>query len=165
MTKQDKNLLTQAVLQDDETAGVGPVQRGSLPVGYIPTPTREYRSYRKSKKATVGAGIPISPLPIPVPQPLIQGSRVLMWKPDPSVAELGIRKDYLPSIVLAGPKDSRIAITGLPPVSPNALGDLIQTPGTDEFDSVHTFAVVRETLTMYQRALNSLGSPSVLPWQ
>jgi len=44
---------------------------------------------------------------------------------------------------------------------PNAFGDLIATPGTDAFDAVHTFAVVRETLTMYQRA----RAGAVLPWQ
>jgi len=55
---------------------------------------------------------------------------------------------YLPNHVFAGPSDSRIRIEGLPQVVPNAFGDLIATPGTDAFDAVHTFAVVRETLTM-----------------
>ena len=45
------------------------------------------------------------------------------------------------------------------------MGDYIQTPLTLEFDAVHTFAIVRETLTMYQRALATGGSPAVLPWQ
>jgi hypothetical protein len=101
--------------------------------------------------------VPIPPFPIPLP-----GARVLLWKQDPSVGEIGIRKAYLPAHVFAGPKDSRIAITGLPTVTPNVFGDLIESPGTDAFDSVHTFAVVRQTLTMYQRAL---GSPAPLPWQ
>src|SRR5262249_12843611 len=48
----------------------------------------------------------------------------------------------------------------------NVMGDFIQTPGTDAFDAVHTSAVVRSTLTMYQRAL-SVGQPTPvqLPWQ
>lgn len=45
-------------------------------------------------------------------------------------------------------------------VSPNAFGDFIQTPGTDEFDWVHSFSVVRQTLTMYQRLLGG-----AVPWQ
>jgi hypothetical protein len=36
---------------------------------------------------------------------------------------------------------------------------------TAEFDAVHTFAVVRMTLTMYQRALASGNAPATLAWQ
>jgi hypothetical protein len=59
-------------------------------------------------------------------------------------------------------RGTRVAngVPGIPPVSPNAMGDYITTPGTDAFDAIHTFAVVHQTLTMYQRALNS-----PLPWQ
>jgi hypothetical protein len=85
-----------------------------------------------------------------------------MWKQDPSVAEIGIRKAYLPGHVFVGPRDARIVIQGLPPVNPNALGDFIVSPADiNAFDAVHTFAVVRETLTMYQR--NRGGAQ--LPWQ
>jgi hypothetical protein len=59
---------------------------------------------------------------------------------------------YLLNHVFAGPSDSRIRIEGLPQVVPNAFGDLIATPGTDAFDAVHTFAVVRETLTTFAGA-------------
>ena len=125
----------------------------------VPTPTINYRSRRKAQKATVEPGIPV-PQPISIPIP--SGARVLIWKQDPSVAEIGIRKAYLSGRVFVGPSDARIATLGLSsPVVPNVLGDLIETPGTDAFDAVHTFAVVRETLTMYQRALS--GVP--LPWQ
>jgi len=107
-----------------------------------------------------------TPLPIPIPLPL-PGARVLIWKQDPSVAEIGVRKAYLPGHVFTGPRDARIinGTPGLPPVSTNTFGDLIQTPGTDAFDAVHTFAVVRETLTMYQRARAIGSSPAILPWQ
>ena len=50
---------------------------------------------------------------------------------------------------------------GIPPVSPNILGDFIQTPNSAPFDAVHAFAVVRMTLTMYQRAVGG----AALPWQ
>ncbi|MGC3959846.1 MAG: hypothetical protein QM813_18545 [Verrucomicrobiota bacterium] len=161
---QNENLLTETVGSGESQNRRTRAESNCLPIGYIPTPTREYRSYRKSMKATVGAGKPTLPIPIPIPIPVLQGSRVLMWKQDPSVSEIGIRKAYLPSRAVSGPRDSRISTVGLPPVSPNALGDLIQTPGTDAFDSVHTFAVVRQTLTMFQRAVSSFSSSSALPW-
>jgi hypothetical protein len=132
----------------------------SLPVSYVPTPTRQYREHRKTMKATVEPAAPPAPIPIPIPIPLPVGARALIWKQDPSVAEIGIRKVFLPGAILPGPRDARIIVQGLAPVSPNAMGDYITTPGTDAFDAVHTFAVVRQTLIMYQRA-----TASQLPWQ
>ena len=143
-----------------------------VPIDFVPTPTNAFRQHRKTVKAFVEPGEPRSasaapqrvgagPILIPIPLPLIRGSRVLIWKQDPSVGEIGVRKSFLPGNVVAGPADSRIHIEGLPLVSPNAFGDFIATPGTDAFDAVHTFAVVRETLTMFQRAQG--GAP--LPWQ
>lgn len=140
-----------------------------IPVGYVPTPTENYRTHRKSAQLLVEPGMPkVGPLPIPIPpRPLFFGARVLIWKQDPSVAEIGTRKAFLPGVVLEGPRDARVThgTPGIPPVSPNAFGDFVQTPGTDQFDAVHTFAVVRETLTMYQRALAIGSSPAPLPWQ
>lgn len=128
-----------------------------LPISFLPTPTAEYRTRRKLRRATVTSGLP-SPIPIPV---VPAGPRVLLYKQDPAVAEIGIRKAWLPARVLPGPKDSRIEIRDVAPVSPNALGDFVQTPGTESFDAVHTFAVVRQTLTLFQRALH----PRAIPWQ
>lgn len=125
----------------------------------VPSPTEEYRRHRKFEKATAQPGKPSLQTNIPTPSTLPSGARVLIWKQDPSVNEIGIRKVYLPNPLLTGPKDARIIIQGLAPVSPNAMGDFIQTPDTDAFDAVHTFAIVRQTLTMYQRAKGSL-----LPW-
>jgi hypothetical protein len=142
---------------------------GTLPVSFVPVPTDGYRRHRKVLKATVQPGQPAAPTPIPVPVPPppgLAGSRVLIWKQDPSVSEIGIRRTYLPGVALAGPGDGRIAsgAPGIPPVSPNVFGDYIQSPGTDAFDAVHAFAVVRQTLTMYQRALAVGGTPAPLPW-
>src|SRR5262245_7527408 len=132
----------------------------------VPTPTIQYRVHRKTLKATVQPGIPL-PVPIPIPLPVLMGSRVLMWKQDPSVGEIGIRKAYLPGHVLTGPRDARSVSgsPGIPAVSPNTCSAFIQTPGTDAFDAVHTFAVVRQTLTMYQRARAAGGTPAPLPWE
>lgn len=132
----------------------------AVPIDFVPTPTNEYREHRKITKAASGVGTPPAPTPIPIPLPL-PGARVLMWKQDPTVGEIGIRKAYLPGHVFAGPRDARITTQGLAVVNPNAFGDLIQAPGTDAFDAVHTFAVVRATLTMYQRARGG----TLLPWQ
>lgn len=141
-----------------------------IPVGYVPTLTENYRSHRKSAQMLAEPGMPRvgAPLPIPIPpRPLFFSSRVLIWKQDPSVAEIGTRKAYLPGMVLEGSRDARVThgVPGIVPVSPNAFGDFIQTPGTDQFDAVHTFAVVRETLAMYQRALAIGNNPAPLPWQ
>jgi hypothetical protein len=134
-----------------------------LPISFVPTPSQAYRSHRKTVKLTVEPGRPIgaAAVPRPIPLPTLRGARVLIYKQDPSVGEIGVRKAFLPQLVLSGPRDARIEIQGLPPVTPNAFGDMIETPGTDAFDAVHTFAVVRETLTMYQRTLGG----AALPWQ
>ena len=129
-----------------------------LPVSIVPTPTREYRQRRKARRATFAAGVPRR---TPIPPPVIAGTRVLMWRWNAGEGELGIRSAFLPGHILPGPTDARIAIDGIPPVIPNVLGDLIAAPNTDAFDAIHTFAVVRQVLTMFQHAL----FPTSVPWQ
>lgn len=133
----------------------------AVPVAFVPTPTDEFRRHRKLFKATVQPGTPAPAIRIPIPIPRRVGARALIWKQDPTVGEIGIRKVFLPNFVSAGPRDARINIQGMPTVVPNVFGDLIETPGTDAFDSIHTFAVVRQTLSMYQRALH----PNPVRWQ
>jgi len=158
-----------SLAEQQETNGT--LAAAQTPIGFVPTPSASYRTYRKSMQLIVEPGLPkhvITPIPHPIPIPsIIVGSRVLMWKQDPSVAEIGTRKTFLPGIVLNGPRDARITngSPGIPPVSPNAFGDFILVAGTDQFDACHTFAVVRETLTMYQRALALGGVQAPLPWQ
>lgn len=107
---------------------------------------------------------PRPPIPNPVPSPvsMIQGSQFLIWKQDPTVTALGIRPTFVPSLVLDGPRDARITteLAGTTPVNANANRDFVFAPGTAEFDCAHSFAVVRETLTMYQR----LWKRGPLPW-
>jgi hypothetical protein len=148
---------------DIETNG----KAATLPVSFIPVPTDAFRRHRKMMKATVQPGRPAAPVPSPVPVPPgLSGTRVLIWKQDPSVAEIGVRRAYLPGVTLAGPHDGRIGngTPGIAAVSPNVFGDFVQTPGSDAFDAVHTYAVVRQTLTLYQRALATGGSAAPLPW-
>ncbi len=139
----------------------------SLPVSYVPTPSAPYRQHRKNVQLTVQPGRPRR-VPMPAEQAAVPlGSRVLIWKQDPSVSDLGTRKVFLPGLVLQGPRDARISFgePGIAPVNPNAFGDFVVSPNTDQFDAIHTFAVVRLTLSMYQRALASGGNAAPLPWQ
>ncbi|HWJ93457.1 MAG TPA: hypothetical protein VNT33_01950, partial [Telluria sp.] len=148
-----------------------PAQREQPPVSFVPTPTASYRQHRKAAQLLDEPGAPRPGSEQPdtpqVPLPYAFGARVLMWKQDPSVSEIGTRKAFLPGIVLAGPRDARIVSgePGITPVAPNAFGDFVTQPDTPQFDAVHTFAVVRQTLTMYQRALSSSGNEMPLPWQ
>jgi hypothetical protein len=142
----------------------------------VPTPSIEYKQHRRQVRtvtatlptgASARAAVSLQTAAADAPAVIVlPGARVLMWKQDPSVQEIGIRKAYLPGHVFAGPRDARIVMgPGVPVVTPNVFSDLIQTPGTDAFDTVHTYAVVRQTLTMYQRARNNGTSPAPLPWQ
>jgi hypothetical protein len=141
----------------------------------LPVPTAAWRAHRKAaqlldqpgRPASLGPGDVPAPLAGPeVPLPFAFGARVLMWKQDPSVQEIGTRAAFLPGLVLEGPRDARIISNdpAIAAVSPNAFGDFVTTPDTPQFDAVHTFAVVRQTLTMYQRALSAVNAPMPLPW-
>lgn len=136
------------------------------PVGYVPTPSAPYREHRKTAELIQQPGVPRHQRQAGTTPPP-PGARVLIWKQDPSVTDMGTRKSYLPGVILEGPRDARIVSgkPGIAPVSPNTFGDFILAPDTDQFDAVHTFAIVRQTLTMYQRALASAGAPAPLPWQ
>ena len=162
--------MERALLPDD----IVTPERDQPPVAFVPTPSAPYRQHRKAAQLLDQPGAPravahvAEPPPAPdVPLPYAFGARVLMWKQDPSVLEMGTRKAFLPGVVLAGPRDARIAsgAPGISPVEPNAFGDFVTMPDTPQFDAVHTFAVVRQTLTMYQRSLSSAGAEMPLPWQ
>ncbi len=142
-------------------------EREAQPVGYVPTPSAAYRRHRKAAALILEPGKPRIGLGEEKPSPFGVGTRVLMWKQDPSVHDIGTRKVYLPGLVLDGPRDARIMFgePGIAPVSPNAFGDFVTMPDTPQFDAVHTYAVVRQTLTMYQRALADGSIDSPIPWQ
>ncbi len=74
----------------DQPNPIEPVQPHELPVGFVPVPTREYRTHRKTAQVLREPGRPrIVPAVTPPPQLPFPGSRVLMWKQDPSVAGAG----------------------------------------------------------------------------
>ncbi|WP_229423135.1 hypothetical protein [Telluria aromaticivorans] len=155
-------------------------ERDQPPARYIPTPSAPYQRQHRAARlleqpaapestpgATPEAGYEDEVSAEAPPLPHAFGARVLMWKQDPSVGEIGTRRAYLPGPVLAGPRDARIApgAPGIDAVEPNTFGDFVTQPDTPQFDAVHTFAVVRQTLTMYQRALLGAGLEMPLPWQ
>jgi len=114
-------------------------------------------------RSTPGLNNIIVPSAIPIPIPVLAGSRFLIWKQDPSVGEPELRVTYVPSFVLNGPRDSRVTIDlpGITPVSKNVQGDFIFPVHTPELDCAHTFAIVRDTLTMYQRVRGGMNIPWV----
>lgn len=95
-------------------------------------------------------------LPAEVAPPIL-GSRTRIWKQDPSVTGLNLPRDvYIHGQVNEGPSDSQIVIRGLSPVTPDLNRDFLIDPTSDEkaFDAVHTYTIVRQVLTMYQRVLD-----------
>lgn len=95
------------------------------------------------------------------------GAKVRVWKQDPTVDAVGIRTAWIPTDVKQGPQDDSVRIQGAPAVAPDADGNFLVDgkKKPDEFDAVHTFAVVRMVLTMYQRAIKRMGLPQDVTWQ
>ena len=109
-------------------------ERGQPPVRFIPTPSAPYQQQHRLARLLEQPAEPdddVLAAEVP-PLPHAFGARVLMWKQDPSVGEIGTRRAYLPGPVLAGPRDARIApgVPGIDPVEPNALGDFVTQPDT-----------------------------------
>ncbi|RAY11637.1 hypothetical protein DPM19_28845 [Actinomadura craniellae] len=123
---------------------------------------RVTQSFRGGPTTTPAAGP--RPSPVPTPLPMAAGHRLLIYKQDPSVAELGIRTVFVQSTILNGPADTRIRteLPGVTPVGRNIDGDFIFPPNSPQFDCAHTFAVVRETLSMYER--HNGGRPLPFAW-
>jgi hypothetical protein len=94
------------------------------------------------------------------------GSKVKIWKQDPTVESIGIRSCYISSEVQNGPKDNDIVIQGMPHVVSNSDNDYIFYPNDNplEFDAVHTYTIVRQVLTMFRRALNRLQITQNFNW-
>jgi len=95
------------------------------------------------------------------------GTKVKIWKQDPTVAPIGVRSVYIHTRVDDGPEDEEITISGMPEVRHNADNDFLfnQNESPKEFDAVHTFTIVRQVLTMYKRALKRMGFEDNFTWQ
>ena len=94
------------------------------------------------------------------------GSKVKIWKQDPSVESIGIRSSYISTEVRNGPADQDIILQGMPHVVGNADKDFMFYPEENplEFDAVHTFTIVRQVLTMLRRALNRMQITQNFNW-
>lgn len=144
----------------------------SLPAGLVPTPTSEYNrahDLRQLRRQPVAPALKLvrstdaddgQAAAAASPEPVLFGSRALIYKQDPSVAEIGIRKVLIRGLLQPGPRSARIALSGVDPVAPNTMNDFIQAPGTEGFDAVHTFTVAHQALAMCQRALGA-----TIKWQ
>ncbi len=82
------------------------------------------------------------------------GSKLLVWKQDPTVKGLKLQRPvYIHSAIEPGPKDSQIKIMNSE-ISPDENGDFVGYTNIEDINAVHTFAVARQLLTMYERILN-----------
>ncbi|PSJ40458.1 gluzincin family metallopeptidase [Allosphingosinicella deserti] len=144
-----------------------------LPISLVPTPTRQFNRAFDQRQSNRQSTLPALKLvrstdrddaapaaPPPGTEPPRFASRALIYKQDPTVEEIGIRKILLNGAFQEGPRSARIEVRGVSPVAPNAMNDFIQAPGTEGFDTVHTFSIVHEALAMCQR---TLGKP--IRWQ
>lgn len=140
-------------IQTREFVGNGTVSD----TGVVPEPTVQHFE----DPGFFQGAIPI-PIPIPMPLPFRSGSRFYIWKQDPSVRALGRRLTYIPNLVLNGPRDARIntQLPGTTPVTRSWTGDFLYGGSTAEGDCAHAFAVVRQTLSMYERLRNG----AKIPW-
>src|SRR5207244_4011404 len=108
------------------------------------------------------------------------GTRVRVWKSDPSVKSVGIRELYLLSTdIKTGPTDSLFTVeSSTSPIAPDKNGDFLldfeNTPSKvpesenhTRFDVVHTFSVVRYVYDMLMGDMEYLdGNPPTIrfPW-
>jgi hypothetical protein len=116
----------------------------------------KFQAIAKTKGKVRAVAEAMVELPAEVDPPIL-GSRTRIWKQDPSVTKLNLPRDvYIHAQVNEGPSDSQIVIRGLSPVSPDLNQDFLVDPASDEkaFDAVHTYTIVRQVLTMYQRVLD-----------
>ncbi|CAH1773212.1 unnamed protein product [Owenia fusiformis] len=114
----------------------------------------------------------------------MSGSKVKIWKQDPSVKALGIRTEFIDGKVSDGPRDKKITIAsrtkwypmgggkvfkieGIPRIPRDPNGDFLLNLERDavNFDAVHTYSIVRLVVTMYERALNRLNITDNFKWQ
>lgn len=90
----------------------------------------------------------------------IVGSSVYLWKQDPSVQPIRVRKAFIHDVVEDGPKDKEIIIKDMPKKAMKDWnGNFFYDPLTeaDLFDSTHTFCVVRQVVTMFERSIRRIN--------
>ncbi len=96
---------------------------------------------------------PGDPIEIPNEKKNTMGSKVRVWEQDPTVSSPTLT--YLHTLIQDGPKDGDINIVGLPIAKSDNKNDFLydHKKNPKKFDAVHTFTVIRQVITMYNRAL------------
>ena len=101
----------------------------------------------------------------------VSGSKVGIYKQDPSVESVGYRIIWIPVDVIPGPRSDDVVILGMTrQIGPSdRQNNYIYSPDTspEECDAVHTFTVVQSVMNMYRRALDRLGYTKLgkLTWE
>jgi len=100
----------------------------------------------------------------------MKGSKFRIWKQDPWTPHIDIRTTFVHSRLSAGPSDAEIRVEmpeGVPLVEPDKNGNFLFCPKKEmeKFNAAHTFAVARQVLTMYQRAIGRAGYRRPFEWQ
>ncbi len=98
----------------------------------------------------------------------MSGSRIRIWKQNPSLEALGVRTSFIHTNADAGPLEAEIIIDsdGIDIVEPDTDGDNLLSPddaGSD-LDAVHSYAVIRHVVSMYKRALPRLTGSAEFTW-
>lgn len=99
---------------------------------------------------------------------IAKGTRVNVYKQDPSIKHVGVRQQWLPVEFYQGPSTQDIVIRGISRSygSSDNQGNYLYDPAVypEAFDAGNTLAVIHSVLWMYRRALKKLKSKRVLRW-
>ena len=110
---------------EDNVVTIAQSLRPTLPSGLVPTPTRVYNegfARRQALRQPIRPALPLvrstdaelgeeeKAVPVTPTKPVLFGSRALIYKQDPSVTELGIRKVLLRGPIQPGPRNARIRL-------------------------------------------------------
>ncbi|KKK45783.1 MAG: hypothetical protein Lokiarch_06970, partial [Candidatus Lokiarchaeum sp. GC14_75] len=107
----------------------------------------------KAKADGNGGGDPTKTPKTPKKKTSTKGSKVRVWEQDPTVSIPAL--SYIHTSILDGPKDDDINIIGLKIAESDKNNDFLydNVKNPEKFDAVHTFSVIRQVLTMYNRAI------------
>lgn len=94
----------------------------------------------------------------------MSGSRMFIYKQNPSVTTFRLDYIFIHTPVRSGPRDDLLNIADMPDIEPDRYGDFLIPPELEldradcsEEDAIHTFSVCRLVLTMYARAFQRLN--------
>jgi len=88
-----------------------------------------------------------------------EGTLMYIYRQDPMVKEFKYRRTYIYSAVKNGLSDEQIQYSGNLKIKKDKEGNFLIPPkkNRDSFNAINAFAITRQVLTMYERALNRMG--------